>query len=229
MKSILVRYTFRLGDGSTEVFDLELNPETLEPVEPVGHDLPDWTRLGFQQCPNCPLNEDTHPRCPLAARLSDVVGRFDRLVSHDQLVVEVITRERAVAQRTTAQKGIASLMGLIIATSGCPNTAWFKPMARFHLPFSSEEETVFRAASTFLLSEHIRRVDGDAVDGSFAGLQEIYETMHIVNNAVAKRLRAATSSDAAVNALVLLDTNSMNLSQVIEQSVDSLRRYFNTD
>ena len=53
--------------------------------------------------------------------------------------------------------------------------------------------------------------------------------MHIVNNAVAKRLRAATSSDAAVNALVLLDTNSMNLSQVIEQSVDSLRRYFNTD
>jgi hypothetical protein len=40
-----------------------------------------------------------------------------------------------------------------VATSGCRYTAYFKPMARFHLPFANEEETAYRAISMYLLSQ----------------------------------------------------------------------------
>ena len=66
-----------------------------------------------------------------------VIDRFTNLVSYDQLRVVVETEERAVSANLSAQQGLASLIGLIMASSGCPRTAVFRPMARFHLPFSS--------------------------------------------------------------------------------------------
>ena len=36
--------------------------------------------------------------------------------------------------------------GLIMATAGCPWTDRLRPMARFHLPFATEAETVYRDA-----------------------------------------------------------------------------------
>ena len=37
-----------------------------------------------------------------------------------------------------------------MALSGCPVLEQLKPMARFHLPFASVEETIYRAASMYL-------------------------------------------------------------------------------
>jgi hypothetical protein len=45
-------------------------------------------------------------------------------------------------------------MGLLIAGSSCPYTHFFKPMARFHLPFANKDETLWRAAATYLLARY---------------------------------------------------------------------------
>ena len=162
MENVAIRYCFILPDGSEEVFNLQLDAQTLDLVGNILEPLPAWTILRFHQCPNCPFTADTHPHCPLAVNLVNVVNHFDRLLSYKEIHVDVMTGERSVSQDTTVQEGVSSLMGLVIATSGCPHTAFFKPMARFHLPFSSEEETMYRATSMYLLAQYFLKKYGAA-------------------------------------------------------------------
>ena len=160
IKDFTVYYNFRLPDGSEEGFHLRLDPETLELRGNTPEVSPEWTKLDFHQCPNCPLNVEEHPDCPLALRLVNLVQRFDGLLSHEKVEMEVVTEERTITQKTTAQRGISSLMGLVIAASGCPHTALLRPMARFHLPFASNEETVYRATSMYLLAQYFLKKEG---------------------------------------------------------------------
>ena len=74
------------------------------------------------------------------------------LVSFDTVGVTVVQAERTVHAETTAQQAMSSVLGLIMATAGCPWTDRLRPMARFHLPFASEVETLYRSVSMFLLS-----------------------------------------------------------------------------
>ena len=143
MKTIAIQYCFRFADDTQEVFDLEFEAYNLEIVGNAPEILPQWTNLDFHQCPHCPLNTNTHPHCPLSVNLINIVRRFDNILSYDQVHLDVITEERCVSQETTAQRGIGSMLGLVIATCGCPHTVFFKPMARFHLPLSTEDQRPF--------------------------------------------------------------------------------------
>jgi len=227
METITIEYCFTLEDGSKETFNFRLDAKTLE-LGDTPQVCPSWTNLDFLQCPNCPLTINTHQHCPLALRLVDIVNRFERLLSYDKTRVEVITEERVISQDTTAQRGISSLLGLVIATSGCPLTAFLKPMARFHLPFSSDEETIYRAASMYLLAQYFLKQEGRDADFELKGLKTFYRSIQVVNNSIAKRLRAASESDSAVNAVVLLDMYAMALPLVIEESLKEIRSIFNS-
>ncbi|MCZ6635541.1 MAG: hypothetical protein O7G87_19235, partial [bacterium] len=149
METLDFEYRFEFENGHEEIFQVKLDPETLEPVDALPDDLPEWTRLEFCQCEHCPLTPDTHPHCPAAARLVPLVSRFQDVLSYHEINTEVRTPERTVNKKAPAQSGVGSLMGLVMATSGCPHTAIFKPMARFHLPFSTAEETIYRVASMY--------------------------------------------------------------------------------
>tara|TARA_Y100000588_G_scaffold389636_1_gene492959 strand:+ start:1220 stop:1681 length:462 start_codon:yes stop_codon:yes gene_type:complete len=130
-------YRFILPENREEAFEVHLDEHTLNPVDKVLGLLPDWTRLDFHQCPNCPLTLEEHPHCPLSVRLVKLVTKFEDIVSHESLRVETRTPDRTVVKEATAQEGVSSLMGLIMAISGCLRTALFKPMARFHLPMAN--------------------------------------------------------------------------------------------
>jgi hypothetical protein len=226
MENVAIRYCFTLADGSQEVYDLELDGQNLELVGNIPESLPSWTDLDFHECPHCPLPIDTHPHCPLAVRLVSIVEPFDRLLSYDKIHVDVITEERSISQDTTAEQGISALMGLIIATCGCPHTAFFKPMARFHLPLANEDETIYRAASMYLLAQYFLKKDGYGADLELKGLKKIYENIQIVNASIAKRLRAATEKDSSLNAIVLLDMYAKSISYAIEESLEAIRHLF---
>jgi hypothetical protein len=226
MKDFTVYYNFKLPDGTQEGFHLRLDPETLELRGNTPSDSPEWTKLDFHQCPNCPLKVEEHPDCPLALRLVNLVQRFDGLLSHEKVDMEVVTEERTITQKTTAQRGISSLMGLVIAASGCPHTAFLRPMARFHLPFASNEETVYRATSMYLLAQYFLKKEGAPSDLELDGLSRIYENMQIINVAVAERLRAATTTDSSVNAIVVLDVYAKTVEMVIEGSLERIRYLF---
>ena len=226
MQTKKIRYCFRLPDNTLEDFKFELNPRNLEFGGSLPKCLPSWTKLEFQQCANCPLDAVAQPHCPLAANIYNIVQRFDGLNSYDEITVEVVTEQRWIAQRTTAQLAISSMMGLVIAACGCPHTAFFKPMAWFHLPLASEEETLFRAASFYMLAQYYCQKEGHTADFEFEGLAKIYQNVQTVNGAIARRLRAATANDSSVNAIVILDSFAQIVPFAIEESLEELRYLF---
>ena len=92
MEPLVIGYRFEAQDGTRLVFDVELDPVTLQLPDPDPEvELPKWTLLEFKQCPHCPLTPDEHPRCPAAAHLPRLIETFNHMVSHDRARVRVIT------------------------------------------------------------------------------------------------------------------------------------------
>ncbi len=226
MEKINIQYVFRLQGDRQEVVNLYLDAQTLHLVDDTMEKLPSWTNLNFHQCPNCPLTIQTHPHCPVASHLVNLLTICKSLLSYESIHVDVVTPDRVISKDITAQKGISSLMGLIMATSGCSHTSFFKPIARFHLPFASEEETIYRAASMYLLAQYFIRQQGEKSDLELEGLSKIYSNIQLMNEAMAKRLQAITDKDSAINALIVLDIFAKTLPDAIEDSLIEIRYLF---
>lgn len=221
-----ITYCFRLPDHRQEIFELTLDPQTLGLASSAGGSLPSWTALDFHQCPGCVLQRDAYPHCPVASQLYGVVSRFADLLSYDALYVEVTIDGRRVSQDTTAQIGISSLMGLLMAASGCPHMAFFKPMARFHLPLATDEETTYRAVSTYLLGQYFVAKSGGQADFELEGLKKIYNRVQQINACIVKRLKAAIQTDSSINAVVTLDMFAKSIVFAIEEHLEEIRWLF---
>lgn len=226
MDTISTTYRFRLPDDATAEFVVTIDKETLESVDEFESSLPEWTRLDFNKCEHCPLDSGTSPECPLSARIAPLVEQFEDILSYEEIEVEVETDSRRMTKSVTAQQGLGALMGLVMATSGCPYTSYFKPMARFHLPFATEEETVYRAASMYLLSQYFAHEEGRDIDLALDGLQQIYTDIQTLNRAMAQRIRESITHDAPVNAIVVLDFFAQTMPFAIEDRLEELRPMF---
>jgi hypothetical protein len=220
-----IRYIFHFAKGRREEFELQFDDDFQLSV-PQPEMLPEWTRLELHQCEVCPLSRAEHRHCPLAAALADPIVRLGNVISYEEMRVSVVTAERTISQETTAQDGISALLGLINATSGCPVTGYFRPMARFHLPFASETETLYRAASMYLLGEYFRTRAGQPADLELNGLLTIYRNIEKVNRGIVARVRASRTQDGALNAIVLLDLYAKSLPLALEDSLAELKPLF---
>jgi hypothetical protein len=187
---------------------------------------PAWTALATKQCPHCPLEAGASPRCPLAASLVDIVEATNDVVSHTPLHAEVVTADRTVGVDTTAAGALRSLLGLVIPTSGCPHAAFFRPMARFHLPFSTRGETLYRVTSMYCLAQHLRAERGQDASRDLAPLTHIYENLNLLNRHMADRLRLSCRQDSSINALTLLDCFAQMLPMQLEAPLDELAPLF---
>jgi len=222
MTPITISYRIKLDKKNTEVFDFTLDGESGDLISETPVNLPPWTALEYRQCSHCPLNKTEHPHCPIAVQLYNIIERFHNTSSIDEIELEVITEERKISQPVPLQRAIGSMLGLVSPTCGCPKMAYMKPMARFHLPLSSEEETLFRVAGMYLLAQYV--LDKTATD--FSGLKAIYEDLHILNKALATRLRGATESDSSKNAIALLDMYSNLVPMMIDDHLPDLQDLF---
>ncbi len=225
MHPVDIHYTFKLPDGSKETFSLRLDPDRLTLPLRQEDTLPDWCRLSFHQCPNC-RDMEGEKWCPAAARLSKIVRRFSALLSYEEIQLKVVTAEREIYQQTTIQRAIASYMGLVMAASGCPHTAFLRPMARFHLPLANDRETMYRAFSMYALAQFFIAKENETIDMEFQGLKKAYEDLATVNKSMIKRLRAASEKDSSVNALVNLDLHARIIPLVFEESLEELRTLY---
>jgi uncharacterized protein YejL (UPF0352 family) len=221
-----ISYRFRFGDGRVVEFPLQIEPHTMELIDAPPAQPPTWCALAFHQCPNCPLTPADHPHCPAALKLVPVVERCAGLNAYSEARVEVTTPERSTVAVRPLQKGLSSLVGLIMATSGCPRTACLKPMARFHQPLASDDETLYRAASMYMLAQYFVHKHDTPVDLELTGLGEIYQQLQSVNTAMGQRLRAAVGTAAATHAIVSLDLLSHILPFDIKASLAKLRPLF---
>lgn len=215
-------YHLTLPEGERCSIAIALDGTTLDCIEPAPA-ARDWTALGCHRCPHCPLDPASNPLCPLAARLAPLVDVLGSVLSYQTLDAEVVGGGRSIRANTSAQAVASSIMGLISATSGCPHTAFLKPLAWFHLPFASEEETVFRAVSAWLLKQYFRECDGELGDWTLDALKENYEALHVVNVHLAQRLRQASALDATVNAIVRLDMFAKAVPNEIDDILGFLR------
>jgi hypothetical protein len=225
MPILTTEYIFTFKNQTRETFVIKVDDETLQLVNATER-RPPWTALPFRQCAHCPLEAAAHPHCPAALHLVNIVHGFESLTSHDELEVEIRTEERIIFQKTTAQRGIGSMMGLVLATSGCPHTAFFRPMARFHLPLASEEETIYRASSMYFLAQYFRYQCHEKIDLELEGLTEIYRNIQIVNKTIAERIRAATETDSSINAVIFLDMYAKAMPYVIRDALEEIRHLF---
>jgi len=226
MERVSIEYRIKFDTRSTEVFRFDLNGKTFDLIKREVRDPPAWTQLSFEQCSHCPLSADKHSHCPAALELCDIVERFDDTRSIDKVELEVITEERRVIQTLDIQRAIASMLDLILPICGCPKTAHFKPLARFHLPLASEEETVFRVTGMYLLAQYFSSHTSSGGRINLGGLTDLYNDLHILHKAVARRLQTVTQSDSVKNAFALIDVYSVLVPLLIEDQLVEMRSFF---
>lgn len=219
-----IRYALALPDGARHVLDFEIDSTTMELHRPVVAKPPEWTDLDRHRCPHCPLTAEQTPQCPVALNLVTVMETLGALWSCDTLHLEARVGERTVAAETSAQRAASSIMGLVIATSGCPHTHFLKPMARFHQPLIDTEETMFRVLATYALAELALEAKGEPFE--LQHLTALFQRLEVVNLHMIKRLRMAHKTDVGLNAVIILDTYAKHLPLNLDDKFAELRRLF---
>ena len=226
MAMLSFEYEFDLGDQEVISHEVRIDEETLS-VHPQNFEgAPDWARLEFNKCDNCPLSPEKNEFCPIAAGISQVVEKFDSRVSYEMATVRVTAPERTYTNVVPLQYGLFSLMGLIMATSNCPHMGFLKPMARFHLPFASATETIVRSVSMFLLRRYFENKDGGEKGFSLSDLDDAYVEINEVNKGIVRRIGGVTAGDADANAVIILHAIATSMSQSLASDLEDVERLF---
>src|ERR1700728_1862194 len=108
MEARVIRYRFERAGVAALELEVRLDPETLLDLAPLPESPPAWTALEFEKCQNCPLDPESHPVCPAAARISDLVETFGGVSSIDRARVVVEVNDRRISKDASLVHGIAS-------------------------------------------------------------------------------------------------------------------------
>jgi hypothetical protein len=218
-------YEFQFEDGTQKSFEVVLDASTLSMMDLQIDPKPEWAKLPYFQCENCPLSSDIE-YCPVALNLSQLMEEFRDSVSYTKTTVSVTGPERTYSRETTLQKALSSLVGIYMVTSNCPIMDKLRPMSRFHLPFAGTLETAYRAASMYLLGQYFLKRRGLEPDWDMNNLADQYREISKVNRGIAQRLSQASRKDAGVNAVVILNSLGDSLPYFIEDGFVDLESLF---
>jgi len=219
-------YQIKLEDGQSSHFHIALDPVTLtmESASTTAH--PAWTELSYKQCGCCPLMPSTTKYCPIAVNITDLVDVFKNILSHENCMVTCETIDRTYSKKTSAMEALTSVFGIVMATSNCPVMNFLKPMARFHLPFATVEETTVRTTSFFLLSQYFDYKKGLVKQFDFDTLEKRYAKVQKVNEGLLKRIQSLGNMDSDKNAIITLHSISQFLSVEMEFSLSVISDMF---
>lgn len=226
MSNIVYEYRFSFANGEQKSFVLEIENSTLLLLSPHNSPAPAWTHLSSHQCVCCPLSEAEAKYCPIAINLAELVESFKDTMSYATCLVSCNTAERCVTKETDVQDGLSSIMGLIMATSGCPIMEILKPMARFHLPFATIEEALFRSVSVYLLRQYFIHLKHGQSDFHLENVKSYYKKIEKVNSGIIRRMKNASRRDADSNGIVILNCLAQILHLEIDDKLQSLAYIF---
>ena len=217
-----ITYLFVLEDGSEHRFDVQI--DRWRSAAPASGELLAWTALEENQCPHCPLPRTAGAVCPAAADLVPIVARFSALASFVRAEVRVITPEREVRKLTDIQTALSGLMGLILASSGCPILGRLRPLAQTHLPFAPHTELLYRVVAMHVFGCFLR-----GEPASLASLRQFFSDIDVLNRAFIARLRVAAQNDASWNALLRLHVGTERVSLQLDEGLEEIRRWFGAE
>ena len=219
-------YQFRLANQERKVFSILIDPKTISLIQHGVVSIPEWAKLEYHQCECCPFEKTEHPYCPIAVNINNIVIEFRGMVPTDNCQVICITPERTYMKKTSIMEGLASIYGVVMATSNCPVMDFFKPMARFHLPFSTSEETAVRATSMFLLRRYFEYGSDTPHRFDFKQLEQIYTNVIAVNKGLYTRIKSLETGTVEKIAVIILNSFSLSLSLGFKYSLESLAYLF---
>ena len=211
-----VNYNFKFQDGRQAEFKVTDQPS--EGVSP----LPAWTRLGHCQCSNCPLNADQSPHCPAAIEILPVVNAFQAEDAYQKVEVRVSDDQRTYSKTTALEEALRSLLGLKMATSGCPVLRELKPMAVHHLPFANTDEFIMRSVSHYLLQQYFAKRNHREADWDLKGLVERNQRLQLVNQALWQRIHSVCKGDSNLKALLNFFSMASSVSFSLESQLRKL-------
>ena len=226
MKTYWFDYEFRMEDGTSTRMKVELEADTLSLIDGGLDSPPDWCRLDYKQCRCCSLKPETEPYCPIAINIVELVETFKDIYSYNDCTVICTTADRTYSKETSVMEGLSSIFSIIMATSKCPVMDIFRPMARYHLPFATVEETMVRAASMFLLGQYFEYKRGLIKEFDLTSLENRYSLVQQVNEGLLERVKSLGSEDADKNAMVTLHSLSQLLATEIDYNLTELEYMF---
>ena len=219
----MIRYTMVLEKGNEVVFDID---ETGDTSVESGETPPRWLLLDDYRCERCAIPAGSRNTCPAALSIKPVVEAFSTHASFENIKVIVEMGNVRLNSAVSLQEAVRSMVGLMLALSSCPVMRKLRPMANFHLPFGDENQTLFRFLGMYLTAQYIRRLEGLEPDWDLTGLYDLFIDIHMVNNGLAERIRAASEMDATLNSLVVLDMLAHLVQINMEQSREKLKPLF---
>ncbi|WP_269527109.1 DUF6901 family protein [Coraliomargarita parva] len=222
-----ITYIFGLEDEDL-VFTIDTRYEKIQTRAPfrAPENYPDWTLLHKDQCPCCPLKTSDSRFCPAAVRIHEVLETFKGSKSVQKIDLTVETTRRVYQQDCDLQSALNSMLGLQMATSGCPVLIRLRSMATFHMPFCSFGETLYRTVSSYLTQQFFIYKEGGSPDWDLQGLKCFYETLEGLNQAFSQRIKAIEESDAASNAIIMFFAASIVVADAIDNNLSEYKDYF---
>lgn len=211
-----VTYQFRFEDNRSVDFKV-----TDQPTEAKGN-LPAWTKLEHCQCSNCPLKASESPQCPAAVEMLPVVNQFQAEDAYQKVDVVVTDDRRTYSKSTTLEEALRSLLGLKMATSGCPVLSELKSMAVHHLPFASNDEFIMRSVSHYLLQQYLAKRNHQEPDWDLKGLVERNQRLQLVNQALWQRIHSVCKGDSNLKALLNFFSMASSVSFSLESQLRKL-------
>lgn len=220
----MIEYSFIFDEDTTVDFRVEENSDTS--AEDGFDHVPTWMELERFRCEHCAIPPDSRRTCPAALAINPVVKIFSERISHETVQVVVRYQDIKLESVTTIQRAVRSLVGLLLALSACPVLMKLRPMASFHLPFGEKEQTVFRTVGMFFIAQYLRGLEGLESRWDLDELRGLYQQIHRTNTRLADRLREASSKDAAINGLIILDAFGQDVEMNIETNLKKMKPLF---
>lgn len=211
-----VNYNFKFQDGRTVEFKVTDQPGQVPAKQPA------WVKLEHCQCSNCPLKASDTSLCPAATEILPVVEAFQADDAYEKVTVTVTDERRDYVKTTALEEALRSLLGLKMATSGCPVLAELKPMAMHHLPFANTDEFIMRSVSHYLLQQYFAKRNHEEPDWDLKGLVERNQRLQLVNQALWQRIHSVCKGDSNLKALLNFFSMASSVSFSLESQLRKL-------
>jgi hypothetical protein len=221
-----IEYSITHKDGTTNIIPLILDARSNALCTDRDFIPPAWAQLERHQCTHCTLDRNKVAFCPIAKNVAFLFQNISFGDSFEEVDLVVRTDSRSYQAHTTLQRALGSLFGLICSQSDCPHTIPLRPMGFFHLPLPTETEAIVRAASFFLLKQYLGHLEDNSVKVDLSQMISTYQNLKELNRCFIGRLREIDTSDAAVNALILLDLMAKDINYELGDYLASLKKLF---
>lgn len=215
-----ISYLFHIEDKEDVVFEVLIDSTSMTHSIPQDFKEPEWSssfKCSF-------MTDDKKNCCSLCKCIAYVTNEFKDIKVDTPATISVRTENRNYTIKQNIKTGLFSILGLYMSTSNCPHFAFLKPMAKFHLPFASDIETVFRSIGTYLLGEYFRFKDGIVPDWDLQALSTLYEQVSKIDLEIAEHLKKI--SPDSIEPIMILNSFADLFTKDIKEKLDKIEPFY---